>query len=212
MKQLYPLPVLFALVLLPLAPVPAAAELIEEASEIPYQINASDRIVIGMVSGIDTHYDYTIFTITVEEWLYNPLPVETIKIRTETGTNVWTEDQAEFDLNESVLLMLRDENLNKQLFSVSVGFPGKHPVSDRDSVVEELKTQGKWQEENQTENQTENPEIIEEKPADSNSTSDKESVPFPGINWIIAAVLGAAVCLRRELNPETEDKDKEWNK
>lgn len=134
-----------------MASIPKAASLIEEAFEIPYQINASERIVIGMVSGIDICYDYTIFIITVKEWLCNPLPTETIKVRIETGKYVWTEDQAEFTLNESVLLMLKDKDLDEQLFSVSVGFPGKHPVSDRDSVIEELKTQGKWQEGNQTE-------------------------------------------------------------
>jgi hypothetical protein len=101
--------------------------LIEEASEMPYQINASDRIVIGTVSRIDIHYDHTIFTIAVEEWLYNPLQAEAIKVRTETGSNVWTKDQVEFTMNESVLLMLRDKDPKKQLFTVSAGFPGKHP-------------------------------------------------------------------------------------
>lgn len=190
MKQLYSLPILFALILLLFAPGPAAAELIQEAAEIPYQINTSDRIVIGTVSGIDVHYDHTIFTITVEEWLYNPLPAETIKVRTETGSNVWTEDQAEFTLNESVLLMLRDEEPDKQLFSVSVGFPGKHPVSDRDAVIEELKVQGKWQDKNQTENT----ETAGEQPADSKSPSNTESTPFTGILWAVVAVIGAFVC------------------
>ena len=146
--------ILFTLILLLLVPGPASALLIPEAAEVPYQINNSDRIVIGTVSGIDIHYDYTIFTITVEEWLYNSLPAETIKVRTETGKYVWTEDQAEFTLNEFVLLMLRDEDLDKQLFSVSVGFLGKRPVSDRGAVIEELKVQGKWREENQAEKET----------------------------------------------------------
>ena len=200
MKQLYPLSILFALGLLLLAPCPAAALLIPEAAEIPYQINTSDRIVIGTVSVIDVHYDHTIFTIIVEEWLYNPLPVETIKVRTETGSNVWTEDQAEFTLNESVLLMLRDEEPDKQLFSVSVGFPGKRPVSDRDAVIEELKVQGKWQDENQIENT----ETAGEQPADSNSPSDAESTPFTGILWTAATVLGAAECAGKKKQYKTK--------
>ncbi|KKG08696.1 hypothetical protein [Methanosarcina sp. 2.H.A.1B.4] len=190
MRKLNMLLILSALALLLLAPCPAAAELIPEAAEIPYQINTSDRIVIGTVSGIDVHYDHTIFTITVEEWLYNPLQAETIKVRTEIGSNFWTEDQAEFTLNESVLLMLRDEESDKQLFSVSGGFPGKHPVSDRGAVIEELKVQGKWQEENQIENT----ETASEQPADSNSPSDTESTPFTGILWVVMAVIGAFVC------------------
>lgn len=111
-------------------------------------------------------------------------------MRTETGTNVWTEDQAEFELNESVLLMLRDKNQDKELFSVSVGFPGKHPVSDRETVIEELKVQGKWQEENMTENSG----TTVKQPIDSDLPSDSESVPFTGILWIIAAIIGITVC------------------
>ncbi|KKH96293.1 hypothetical protein EO95_16135 [Methanosarcina sp. 1.H.T.1A.1] len=190
MRKLNMLSILSALALLLLAPCPAAALLIPEAAEIPYQINTSDRIVIGTVSGIDVHYDHTIFTITVEEWLYNSLPAETIKVRTETGKYVWTEDQAEFTLNESVLLMLRDEEPDEQLFSVSGGFPGKHPVSDRGAVIEELKVQGKWQDENRIENT----ETASEQPADSNSPSDTKSTPFTGILWVVMAVIGAFVC------------------
>jgi len=99
MRKLNFLLILSALSLLLYAPGPAAAQLIPEAAEIPYQINTSDRIVIGTVTDIQEHYDHTIFTITVEEWLCNPLPSETIDVRTETGKYVWTEDQAEFTLN-----------------------------------------------------------------------------------------------------------------
>lgn len=190
MKKLCLLSVLFALILLLLVSSPAGAELIAESAEIPYQINSSDRIVIGTVSNIQEYYDYTIFEITVDEWLYNPLPAETVKVRTETGTNVWTEDQAEFELNESVLLMLRDKNPDKELFSVSVGFPGKHPVSDKEAVIEELKVQGKWQEENRTENSG----TTEKQPIDSDLPADSESAPFTGILWIIAAIIGITVC------------------
>lgn len=193
MKSAHLPSILFTLILLLLVPGPASALLIPEAAEVPYQINNSDRIVIGTVSGIDIHYDYTIFTITVEEWLYNSLPAETIKVRTETGKYVWTEDQAEFTLNEFVLLMLRDEDPDKQLFSVSVGFPGKRPVSDRGAVIEELKVQGKWREENQAEKETNNAGMADEQSADSNPPSEVENAPFTGILWTILAVLGMAV-------------------
>lgn len=181
--------ILSALSLLFLTLDPAAALLVPESVEIPYQINHSNRIVIGTVTDIQEHYDHTIFTITVEEWLYNPLPSETIDVRTEIGKYVWTEDQAEFTLNESVLLMLKDEDPKKQLFSVSVGFPGKRPVSDRDAVIEELKAQGKWQDENKTENTG----PTEEQPVDSNSSSDTKSIHFTGILWAVAAVIATVV-------------------
>ncbi|MCQ1536864.1 hypothetical protein FTO70_14530 [Methanosarcina sp. KYL-1] len=178
--------------MLALSASPAAAELIQEASEIPYQVNNSDRIAIGTVSDIEPHYDYTIFTITVEEWLYNPLPTETIKVRTETGTGVWTEDQAEFEENEEVLLMLRDIDLEDRLFKLSVEFPGKHPVSDRDAVIEELKVQGKWQEGNEAdEDGVEGESEGEEKDGEEVPSPESENAPFIGPLWVLAVVLGA---------------------
>ncbi len=172
---------------------PAAAELIAESAEIPYQVNHSDRIAIGTVSDIEEHYDYTIFTITVEEWLYSPLPAKTIKVRTETGKYVWTEDQPEFEENEEVLLMLKDIDLEDRLFKVSVYFPGKRPVSDRGAVIEELKVQGKWQEGNETGEDGVEGEVEE------GSVPDSESTPFISSVWVIVAVIGAVfVLLRRE--------------
>jgi hypothetical protein len=154
------LSLIFILLLLLLVPNLAAAVLIQEAFEIPYQINNSDRIVIGTVSGITIYSDYTIATITVDEWLYNPQSAKTIEVRTETGTNTWTEDQPIFTPNEPVLLMLSDrdslfdEDLDKQLFTVSVWFAGEHPVSARNAVIESLKAQGKWKGDIQTVNKT----------------------------------------------------------
>jgi hypothetical protein len=133
--------ILFTLTLLLLAPKLAAALFTSEAEEIPYQINNSDRIVIGTVSEIDVCDYYTNNSITVKEWLYNPLPEKTIIVRNNIGTNVWTEDEAEFTQNESVLLMLMDQRPDKGVFRMFIGFPGKHPVSDRDAVIEALKAQ-----------------------------------------------------------------------
>ena len=195
MKQLCTLPILFALILLFLAPCPAAAELIQESAEIPYQINHSNSIVIGTVSDIQLHYDYTIFTITVEEWLYNPMPTETIKVRTENGKYVWTEDQPEFEENEEVLLMLKDIDLEDRLFKVSVEFPGKHPVSDRDAVIGELKVQGKWQEGNET--SKDGTAGVQEE-GDTGSVPESESIPFVSSVWVLAAVIGAVFVFRKK--------------
>ncbi len=154
MKQLSSFSILlFTFVLFFLAPNLVKAEYIIEATEIPYQINDSDRIAIGTVSGIDIFRDHTIVTIRVDEWLYNPFPAKTIKVTTNIGTNSGVEDEAEFSVkNESVLLMLNDLNLDQKLFRVTIGEPGKHPVSDRDAVIEELIAQGKWKGENQARN------------------------------------------------------------
>lgn len=228
MKHLNLFSILFTLILLFLVPNLAAAMLVPETAEIPYQINNSDRIMIGTVSKITDYGRYTITTITVNEWLYNPLPAKTIQVRTESGSSFWTEDEAEFTThNESVLLMLKDKDLNKQLFSVTFGFPGKHPISDRDAVVKELKAQGKWPEENQTENKTNETEIVEntkteneqedqnvdnlndtkttentettdEQEESSNQTQKPNTTPFMSPVSVIVALLGTVIYLKRK--------------
>ncbi|MGZ7068801.1 MAG: hypothetical protein ACXVHT_10885, partial [Methanobacterium sp.] len=110
MKQLSSFSILFTFVLLFMAPSLSTALIAEEATKIPYQINNSDRIVIGTVSKIDVCDYYTNNTITVKEWLFNPLPKKIIIVRTNIGTRMWTEDEVEFTQNESVLLMLNDQS------------------------------------------------------------------------------------------------------
>jgi hypothetical protein len=227
MKRRTLVSILFTFMLLLLIPNLAAAMLVEEATKIPYQVNNSDRIVIGTVSKIIDYGRYTIITITVNEWLYNPLPAKTIQVRIETGSSYWTEDEAEFTLNEHVLIMLKDSDVDKQLFSVTFGFPGKLPAADRDAVIEELKAQGKWPEENQTENKTnetgiventkteneqkdqnidsindtktaENTETADEKEESSNKTQKPNATPFMSPVSAIAVMLGAIVCLKKK--------------
>ena len=124
--------------------------------------------------------------------------------------------------------MLKDENLDKQLFSVTFGFPGKHPVSDRDAVIKELKTQGKWPEENQTGNKTNETEIVDntgivgqqeenqtvndandtkttentgtttEQEENSNQTRKPNTTPFMSPICVLAAMLGTIIYIRRK--------------
>ena len=61
--------------------------------------------MIGTLSEIHTYDNYTVNIITVKYWLYNPLPVKSIKVVTEKGTNLGVEDEAEFTPHESMLLM-----------------------------------------------------------------------------------------------------------
>ncbi|NOR48456.1 MAG: hypothetical protein GQ533_10515, partial [Methanosarcinaceae archaeon] len=135
MKQIN---ILFALILLLASTNVATAALIAEAAEIPYQINNSDRIIIGTVTDIQPFYDHTIVTIGVDEWLMNPLSTETITVRTKIGTNVITEDEPTFALNETIILMLEDVSISENRFGVVFSEPGKHPLSDRDAVLQEL--------------------------------------------------------------------------
>lgn len=228
MKRLNLFSILFTLILLLLVPNLAAAMLAEEVTKIPYQLNNSDRIVIGTVSKIDTYPSYTIYTISIKEWLYNPQPLKKIKVKSNMGSKVWVEDEVEFTKNESALLMLKDENLGKQLFRVFVGIAGKRPVSDRDAVIKELKAQGKWPEENQTENKTNKTEVVEntgtvdkqeenqtenktnntgmadnagttdEQEESSNQTQKSNTTPFMSPVSAIAVMLGTIVYIRRK--------------
>lgn len=161
MEQLNLFSIFITFILLLLTPSLATAMLEAKTAEIPYQINNSDRIAVGIVNEIHTYETHTIYSISIQEWLYNPLPLKTINVESQIGTNMRVEDQVEFTKNESALLMLKDVNLKKQLFGVTFGFPGKHSVSDRDAVIEELKTQGKLPEENQIENKTNETKQIE---------------------------------------------------
>ena len=194
--------ILFMLILLFLVPNLAAAAIDAEAAKIPYQVNNSDRIIIGTVSKIDTHSSYTIYTVTVKEWLYNPIPAETIKIRSKIGTNLAVEDEVEFTQNESALLMLNDGNLDELLFRVPLGI--KYPVSDRDAVIEELKAQGKWQGESQTENKTNDTGMTEkagtagEQEESSNQTQKPNATPFTNPVSVIAVMLGTVIYLKRK--------------
>jgi len=219
--------ILFTLMLLLLVPNLAAASFTAEAGEIPYQINNSDRIVVGTVSRVDMFRAHMIATIKVNEWLYNPLPTKTIKVKSGIGTNVMISTEPNFIQNESVLLMLNDINIDQQLFHVVIGGPGKHPISDRDAVVKELKALGKWpeenkietktnetkqienikflgkQKENQTENKTNNTEMTEntgttgKQEETSNQNQKSSTTPFMSPISAIAVMLGAIVYVKR---------------
>ncbi len=98
----------------------------------------TDRIVAGTVTDIQAFYDHTVVTIKIDCWLKNPLQAETITVRTECGTGVWTEDAASFALNETAILMLKDVDASKNRFRMVCGDVGKHPMSNMDAILEEL--------------------------------------------------------------------------
>lgn len=110
------------------------------ALEIPYQVNHSDRIVIGTVKELRPGIEYTDVVISVDEWLKNPLPKNEITVRTELGTIAFTVGAANFTVGERVLLILKDMDAEKGKFSMPFMELGKRPVSDRDAVVKEIAT------------------------------------------------------------------------
>lgn len=109
-----------------------------EAREIPYQVNHSDRIVIGTVKELHTGFENTDVIISVDEWLKNPLLRNEITVVTERGSFRIMVGAANFSVGENVLLMLKDENVKKGKFSMPFMELGKRPVSDRDAVIKEV--------------------------------------------------------------------------
>lgn len=106
-----------------------------EAGEIPFQANHSDRIVIGTVKSMSSSFDFTDVIISVDEWLKNPLPRNEITVRTEWGTNAFTAGAANFSVGEKAILMLKDEDVERGRFKMAFMELGKHPVSDRYTVI-----------------------------------------------------------------------------
>jgi len=82
MKGVY---ILFTLLFLMVPVKPAAADIISEALEIPYQVQNANRVISGTVVDIHQSIFHTTVTIQIDEWLMNPLPAKTITIRTEGG-------------------------------------------------------------------------------------------------------------------------------
>lgn len=194
MKQIN---ILFALILLLASTNVATALLIEEAYEIPYQINHSDRIIIGTVTDIQPFYDNTIVTIGVGEWLMNPLSTETITVRTNIGTNVITEDEPTFVLNETIILMLEDVNISEDRFGIVFGEPGKHSLSDRDAVLQELaaREQAKIEDDSDMGVKTVDEISDDDVPVNDFPAND---APFVGMTGTLMIVIGAVLFTQRK--------------
>ena len=69
---------------------------------------------------------------------------------------------------------------------MTFGFPGKHPVSDRDAVIKELRAQGKWQEGDQTSNKTKEIQTTSKGNEIYNSTQKSKNIPFISPILVIA--------------------------
>ncbi len=104
-----------------------------EASEIPFQVNHSDRIVIGTVKELRSSFDFIDVLIRVDEWLKNPLPKEEIIVR--IGRPNIGPPGVNFSVGEKSLLMLEDADAEKGMFKLLNLDLGKHPVSDRAEVI-----------------------------------------------------------------------------
>ena len=116
----------------------AVASYAPQTSKISFQVDYSDRIVIGTVMDIQTFYNYTLVTIEVNEWLMNPLHSEKITVKTDMGTNVVVEGNPTFTENETTILMLEDVNVSENIFRVRWGELGKHPISEKETIEKEI--------------------------------------------------------------------------
>jgi len=111
-----------------------------EAGEISYQIDKSDRIAFGNVTDIQEYPEYSVVIIKVDEWLTGPLPSDEIEVITEIGSTYINNNEPRFYKGESVILMLQDINVTENRFEVTIGEPGKHPVTDREEIISELES------------------------------------------------------------------------
>lgn len=114
------------------------ASFTEEAGMISYQISDSDRIIVGEVTNIQKYPEYSVVTIKVDEWLMGSFPTDEIDVITEVGYWKINNNEPRFYTGESVVLMLQDINVSENRFKVTIGEPGKHPVTDRDEIISEL--------------------------------------------------------------------------
>ncbi|MEL4304583.1 hypothetical protein [Methanococcoides sp. LMO-2] len=136
MQKLFALTILFILIIA----TNAQASWSPEAGEMSYQIDRSDRIAVGNVTNIQEYPEYSIVTIQVNEWLMEPLPSDEIEVITEIGSTYINNNEPQFYKGESVILMLQDINVTENRFEVTIGEPGKHPVTDRDEIISELES------------------------------------------------------------------------
>lgn len=137
-KCLKPLSLFILLALLFIPSNVLATEWPPEVADISYQIEHSDRIIEGKVVNVEEHENYTLTTVEVNEWLMNPLPEDEIFVRTEMGTSFLIEGEARFYPNEQVILMLKDINTSNNEFKVTFAENGKHPLSEKEEIIEEL--------------------------------------------------------------------------
>ncbi|ATU08069.1 hypothetical protein [Methanohalophilus portucalensis] len=157
------------------------------AGEISYQINESDRIAVGNVTNIQEYPEYSIVTIEVDEWLMGQLPSDEIEVITQIGSAYINSNEPRFYTGESVILMLQDVNVNEKRFKVTIGEPGKHPVSDRNEIINELGVNS----------DSSKDEIMNE--VESTTKSDNKT-PFIGKNGLVFILICVVFVLRRSRN------------
>lgn len=158
----------------------AHASFTSEAGMISYQINVSDRIAVGNVTNIQEYPEYSIVTIKVNEWLMGPLPTDEIEVIIEIGSTYDNSNEARFYDGESVILMLQDINVTESRFKVTIGEPGKHPITDREEIISEL---GSMVESNKR-------EIV-------STTESNNTIPFIGSFGLVLVFACAGFLLRK---------------
>jgi hypothetical protein len=102
--------------------------------------------------------------------------------------------------DQDMLSIIEDElstnkDVDKQQFIVSVGFVGKHSISDRDAVINELKARGKWKGADQTGNKTN--ETVGKQEGELNTTQISKSTTFISSIWILTIVFMAVIFVKK---------------
>ena len=112
------------------------------------------------------------------------------------GTNVITEDEPTFSPNETIILMLEDVNISEDRFGVVFGEPGKHPLSDKDAVLQVLAAIEQAQVEADPDMSG---KTVDEIPDDEVPVNDvtANDTPFIGITGTLMIVIGAVLLTHR---------------
>ncbi|WP_135611959.1 hypothetical protein [Methanococcoides sp. AM1] len=160
---------LIVLVLILISIDTASALVTKEADNLQYQVNHSDTIIVGKV--VDR--DIIGFTIEIEECLKNPQPTENITVTSFNGFGV-PQDDVHFNMNETVILMLRKDTLDESMFRVVSESYGKHPVSNKDEIVKAIEFE-----------------------KETNEEMASNEIPFIGLAGMSIAVSSAFLLLRK---------------
>jgi hypothetical protein len=159
---------------------------------------------------------YTDIVVSVDEYLKNPLSSKEVIVRSIVGTigNVSMTSDAEpsFKTGEKVLLYLSKDDspntkdISPEHFIVTGFFQGKFTLTDdgkatrrdENTTLKELLSTI-----NQTVNKTNDTGMSNragttgKKEENSSSTQKSKSAPFISSFWVLAALLGAVVCVRK---------------
>ncbi|KKG09965.1 hypothetical protein [Methanosarcina sp. 2.H.A.1B.4] len=168
---------------------------------------------------------YTDIVISVDEYLKNPLSSRELIVRVTGGTvgdfSMTTDADPSFNAGEKVLVYLRKDespstkDIGPEHFIVTDFYRGKYTLTDDGKAItpdETVTLEELLSTINQTDNNTNDTEVSDNKETANEETANKETagkqegvgstiqskrIPFMSSFWMLAAVFGAVICIRK---------------